>query len=345
MKVEPIRRACGMIAVLMLTASPAHAPLYAQEVCIRILEQDSTLNNLVDPAGYRTAPLGTLGGVQVFGSGPQDVIFIPGLGFGGEVIEDYANIHALDFTTYAVTLAGFGGTAAPPSPPDTVSFGEQPWTEAAIAAIERLMDSAHIERPILMGHWLTGTQIALRLALRHPDKVRAIVIVSGAACFVASDTSRFPMHPPLAFRARATDEYMAPKWFKTVTRETWDDNNFLPGDYAVNPVRGLRLWRQAASPLLHVWVRYLCEFNVQDISLALDSLVVPTLLLMPGLEGNYADPRNDYMRSYCRASWEASAPGNARITMKTVPDARVFIWLDQPDRFDQEVAAFLAELK
>jgi hypothetical protein len=38
-------------------------------------------------------------------------------------------------------------------------------------------------------------------------------------------------------------------------RETWDDNNFLPGDYAVNPILGLRLWREAASPQVHVWIR------------------------------------------------------------------------------------------
>jgi pimeloyl-ACP methyl ester carboxylesterase len=306
--------------------------------------QDSTLNNLVDPPGYEPALLGDLGAVQKIGIGPQNVIFIPGLGFGGNVFSDFMTRHASEFTTYAVTLPGFGGSKAPPSPPDSVSFGEQTWTNATIRAVEELIEVEGIVDPVIIGHWLTGTQIALHLALRHPDEIKAVVLVAGSACFIAGDTTKFPAHPELAFRAMAIDQHMAPNWFKTVTRQTWDDNNFLPGDYATNPVRGLRLWREAAEPLLHVWVRYLCEFFSQDVSLMLDRLSVPTLLLKPGMEGNFVEPGNNYMRSYCHISWEASAPKNDRIRKVIIPESRVFMWFDQPDKFDNEVTAFLSDL-
>lgn len=313
----------------------------AQETCQRILVQDSTLDNLHTPAGYQTVRLGSLGGVQKFGHGPQAVLFVPGLGFGGSVIADFAARHADQFTIYAVTLPGFDGTSAPPTPEDSVSFGAQTWTEAALTAIDSLMVADRLDRPLVIGHWLTGTQIALRLAMRHPEKIRGVIIVAGSACYVPTDTSQFPPHPALANRIAAIDRYMAPKWFKTVTRETWDDNNFLPQDYAVNPIMGLRLWREAAEPKLHVWVRYLCEFYAQDVSLELDSLKVPTLLLQPGLEGLYIDGGVDYMTAFCVTGWQASAATCPNLTTVTIPQSRVFIWRDQPERFDQAVLSFV----
>ena len=333
--------ACLVFTLMALFLSP---PVFSQGTCERIMVQDSTLNNLIDPEGYRTGILGELGRVDTYGNGPQAVVFIAGLGFDGDVIEEYALDHADQFTFYAVTLPGFGDTPAPPAPTDDVSFGQLPWTNAAAEAVERLIDSAGIEEPIMMGHWLTGTQIALWMGLKYPDRVKGIIIASGSGCFVATDTTKFPAHPPLAMRVSSIDTYMVPKWFKTVTRETWDDNNFLPGDYAVNPIRGLRLWREAAEPRLHVWVRYLCEFYAQDVTLQLDNLKVPTLLLRPGLEGNFVDNGMDYMTAYCRTSWEASLKTSKTITEKTIPNSRAFIWFDQPEEFDRVVSEFVSGL-
>lgn len=330
----------SIMAAFISMATPA----LGQQTCERILIQDSTWNNLIDPPGYKTGTLGELGRVDKVGHGAQAVILIPGFGFSGGIFKDFMIAHDSDYTMYAVTLAGFGGTAAPPCPSESTSFGEQTWTNGAVTAIGKLIENEKIAKPILVGHWIGGTQIALRLAFRHPDKIKAVILPSGSACFVATDTTRMKPHPPQDFRVKVTDQYMAPKWFKTVTRETWDDNNYLPGDYAVNPILGLRLWREAASPLLHVWVRYLNEFNAQDISLQLDSLTVPTLLLMPGLEDLFYQPGQNYMQGYCHTSWAASTPTHKSITSVTVPNSRVCMWLDQPEKFNEEVGRFLAGL-
>ncbi|MEW5701458.1 MAG: hypothetical protein AB1792_04430, partial [Candidatus Zixiibacteriota bacterium] len=127
-----------------------------------------------------------------------------------------------------------------------------------------------------------------------------------------------------------------------VTRETWDDNNFLPQDYAVNPVRALRLWREAARPPLHVWVRYLCEFNSQELCPTLDSLTVPTLVLKPGLEGLWYEAGQNYMRdTYCQASWDGCGTDNPMLTIKTIPDSRVCMWFDQPVKVNAVIDSFL----
>jgi pimeloyl-ACP methyl ester carboxylesterase len=316
-----------------------------QETCSRIMIQDPALNNLVDPPGSETAAPGTLGGVLREGTGERTMILVPGLGFGGGVFTEFMAAHAADYRMLAVTLPGFGGTAAPASPPETTSFGEQTWTTAALGALERLMDAEGLEDAVVVGHWIGGTQIALRLAMARPHRVAAVVLLAGSARMTTTDPERAAWISTPERRLVSVDKYMAPLWFKTVTRETWDDNNFLPSDYAVDPVRGLRLWREAASPKLHVWVRYLCEYNAQDICAQLGGLTVPTLLLEPGLEGAAHDPENDYMRSFCHDSWDGCLGGDAPFTRRVIPNSRACLWFDRPAEVGGAIAEFLAGLE
>ncbi len=335
---EGCQRGIVTACLILLVWTPI---LQGQQSCRRIMKQDSTLNNLVDPPGYKTAKLGTIGGVVCVGTGVQAMILIPGLGFGGSIFGEFMEGLSDQYRMYAVTLPGFGGTSAPPCPSEKTSFGEQSWTNAALGAIEKLIEEEGIQNPIIVGHWLTGTQIALRLAMTHPDKVKAVVILAGAARMLFTDTTYNKYVTTPEKRVASIDNYSAPRWFKTVTRETWDDNNFLPGDYAVNPVRGLRLWREAASPPLHVWVRYLCEFNAQDISVEMDKLAVPTLILEPGIESNFHDPGQDYMELFCHKSWEGSTENNPKITVKTISISRACLWFDQPEEVNKAVVDFV----
>ena len=308
----------------------------------RRLDQDPTLNNLAHADGYETGVLGELGRVDKVGAGPKDMIFIAGAGFGAEIWDSFMATRTETHTMYAVTLAGFGDTVAPAMPEAGTSYGDQTWTHAAKEGIQRLIAQERLQRPIVVGHWLTATQVALRVALDNPDKVSAVIIISGIA-------KSLPRHGPgadtpqsLRAQVEFIDTIMAPRWFKTVTRDTWDDNNFYPGDYARHPVRALQLWRMAASPTLPVWIRYLCEAWAQDVTLELDRLRVPMLLLMPGFDADFwFVPEQDYMRAYTQGTWDGIEELNELITVHTVPDTRVFIMDDQPELLDQAIEAFL----
>jgi pimeloyl-ACP methyl ester carboxylesterase len=331
-----------MMAGLIASASQVRG----QETCPRILVQDSTLNNLVDPPGYVPSTLGTLGGVIRMGTGSQPVILIPGLGFGGGVFRELMDALGPErYRMYAVTLPGFGGTAAPPCPSETTSLGEQTWTNGAFAAIERLVKEENIQHPIVVGHWLTGTQLAVRYALAHPSDVKAVVLLAGAPRQFITDSAYAKYYSTPERRVAAVDNYLAPRWFKTVTRETWDDNNFLPQDYAVDPVRGLRLWREAASPDLHVWIRYLCEFNAQDLTTEMHKVSVPTLLLKPGLEGLGQGSLNYMKDTYCHTSWGRSLEANPMITATTIARSRACLWFDQPKVVTESIATFLTGIE
>lgn len=335
-------RRLGVAALCILGAVLSTAlPAAAQE---KRLEQDPTLNNLVHAAGYETGVLGELGDVRKVGEGPQDMILIAGAGFGGDIWEGFMASRAEDFTMYAVTLPGFGGTAAPPMPPANTSYGEQTWTMGAVKGVERLIVEQRLEQPIVVGHWITATQVALQLALRNPEKVAAVVIVSGVAGATPAytpDGERVSLEQMIT----GVDERMAPQWFKTVTRDTWDDNNFYPHDYARHPVRALQLWRMAAEPPLPVWVRYLCELWAQDSTIGLDQLETPVLLLQPGFDEDFwFEPEQDYMRGYTHGTWDGVEQISEQVTARVIPDARVFIMDDQPEALDRALDEFLGRI-
>lgn len=329
--------AVAMAALLGIATGVAGQPVP------RILAQDPTLDNLVDPPGYQTAEVGTLGAVTTVGSGPGTMVLVPGFGFGGDVFGPITEGRESAYTMYEVTLAGFGGTAAPSAPAPGTSFGDQTWTNGATSAVEKLLVERDLRDVVLVGHWLGGTQIALQLAHRQPSRVRAVILLSGSPRWVPAAPA--PVRDvPLDARVTSVDTGAAPTWFKTVTRETWDDNNFLPGDYAENPILGLLLWREAARPPLHGWVRYLCEFLAQDATLELDGLDVPMLVLHPGLERLYHEKDNNYVDAYARRSWGETLSRVPTVTVDTIPDTRIVMWYDRPDAVNEAIDAFLSGL-
>jgi pimeloyl-ACP methyl ester carboxylesterase len=327
----------------------ALAPLFqsaAQETCKRLMTQDTSLNNLIDPPGYETCQPTTLGGVIKSGIGDRTMILIPGLGFGGQVFDDLTSAYADKFRTYAVTLPGFGGTPAHPCPPESTSFSAQTWTNSALAGIEKLIADEHLQNIVVVGHWLVGTQLAARLAINHPEKVSAVVLLTGAPLAnFATDTNYAKYYDTYEKRIATMDKFMGARWFKFVTQETWDDNNFFPTDYAVHPVMGLRLWREAARPPLHVWIRYLCEFESQELTRDIGRLKVPTLILNPGYEGLWYDGSNNYMvNTFGSKGWGSSLDGMANVEMKTIPNSRACMWVDQPKAVQEAMSSFLDRL-
>ena len=306
-------------------------------------DQDPKLNNLVHDEGYVTAPLGTLGRVTEMGSGDRDMILIAGAGFGGEIYESFMKSRTADYRMFAVTLPGFGGTAAPPMPAEGTSYGEQTWTRSAMQGIEALIAEKKMTRPILVTHLRTSTQIALTMALKDPDKFEAVVLIAGMPRFTSTNPATSPDPTSVEQRVQMVDKGFAPQWFKTVTRDTWDDNNYLPGDYAQHPLRALQLWRQAAEPPLPVLIRYLCEFWAQDITEGLDELRVPTLLLQPGLDEDlYIPTGRNYMKAFFQDSWDGvDEASGGLLSIRKIENSRAFIMDDQPEALNEAVNGFL----
>jgi pimeloyl-ACP methyl ester carboxylesterase len=329
-------RDVGVLALLM--AYPAMAPAQT-----RSMAQDSSLDNLQHAGGVKTAAVGTLGNVRELGDGPRKMLLIPGLGFGDDVWTEFMDRHRSNYTMYAITLPGFGETPPLPMPPAGSRYAETPWTRSTISAVEKLLDQEHIDRVTIVAHWALASQIALRLALDHPDRVAAVVLISGVLKVYYEVSAGMLTWSPEQ-RAQFV-EGMAQRWFKTVTRRTWDDNNFMSYDYAINPRRGLFLWREAQSPSLPVWIRYLLEFYSFDLTPNLKELRVPTLVVQPGFDDPdyYVETGGNYMRNLCLDSWRGAAETSDRLQFVTIPKSRLFIMYDQPEELDRVVGRFLQQ--
>jgi hypothetical protein len=107
----------------------------------RSTAQDPALDNLRHAPGTVTTAPDALGAVRRVGTGARTLILIPGLGFGDGIWTEFMDRHAADYTMFAVTLPGFGGTDPWPMPADGESFAKRPWMGYAGRAIERLMDA------------------------------------------------------------------------------------------------------------------------------------------------------------------------------------------------------------
>ncbi len=299
-----------------------------------VFEQDSTLDNLHHSGTYATAPLGTLGGVVRRGTGPVDVLIIPGWGFGAETFERFMRDNASRYRMVAVTLPGFAGTPAPPMPPAGTSYGDATWTRAAADAVVRVIASERLRKPVVLGHFIVGTQLALRLALDHPELVGGVVVVGGEPMrFVTSrrdSTGKTPM--PREERVSGVDAFMAPRWFKTVTKKTWLANNYAQPQYARDSVRAAELWTKSADVPLPVMIRYLCEYYAMDLRDDLARLSVETRVLVPDFSpAILADPKQSYVKQLFWDSWEAVRAINPRIHIERVAGSRIFVADDRPD--------------
>lgn len=328
----------GALAVAL--AVVASTPLAAQA---RRMAQDSTLDNLRHASGTVTVPWGTLGRVTRTGAGDRAMILIAGMGFGDGTWTEFMERRKADYTMYAVTLPGFGGTAPLPMPASQARYADADWTRSAVAGVLALMDRERLTRVTLVAHWAIATQVALQVALEAPDRVQAVVLVAGAirATFPAQASSR-------TWTADQRSQYaeaMAARWFRTVTRDTWDDNNYMPYDYAVNPRRGLFIWREAQAPSLPVWIRYLLEFYAVDLGPRLADLRVPVLVVHPDFDdpAYHVEQGINYMKGFTVDGW-AGVTG-PRLQQVTVPGSRLFIMYDQPDELNRVVDQFLASIE
>lgn len=317
-----------VILIGALLAAPEAAP--AQQESEEEPKQEPSLNNLVHGEGYETAPLGELGRIERRGSGPVDLILVAGAGFGASAYGDFMEAYGDKFTMYAVTLPGFDGTLAPAMPNGESSYADATWTRTAGRGIVDLIESRGLENPIGLGHMYPGGQIAVRMAASHSD------LIGGAAVVGAEAARIFRPEDPMSPEERATyvDRGLAPKWFKTVTRDTWENGTLPPETLTRDGDAAERLWKNSIDDPLPVQIRYLCEFLASDVRRLFPKVRAPMLVVRPGFSKGFRQRHQDLsLETWYVDSWTGAERKNERINVRTVKDARIFIWKDRPERF------------
>ncbi len=294
--------------------------------------QDPEHNNLEHPEGYMTAPLGSLGQVVVRGQGEIPVVLVAGLGFGWRVFEGLIEAHQDEYRFYAVSLAGYGGSSAPPMPGTGTSFGERTWLAGAQQGVAAIIDREGLDRPIVVAFYSDAANVVTHLALDSPERVGGLLIMSAAA--------RFPIPGANGSRGANLDRF-AEQWFKTVTEIMWPSGMFPPEVYANETDVAEKAWWEVLEPSLPISIRYTVETWADDLVPRLSDLAPPVTILSPGFDEEFmAGTNGELMRSRFYAGWEEGIEAGARIDHRIVPGARFLIWEDQPE----SVAAALTSL-
>jgi pimeloyl-ACP methyl ester carboxylesterase len=231
-------------------------------------------------------------------------------------------------------------------PAPGTSYGDQTWTRAATEAVVRLIREKKLDRPVLVGHFINGTQVAMRVGIDHPEMVRAVVLLAGTPRYEpVKATPYWPKNLTLEQKVKATDQFSAPRWFKTVTRDTWVKGNFVAADYSTDSLLGRRFADRANAPPLPVLVRYLCEFHASDLWPDLDRLQPPLLVIQPAFtEGLRADTTRSYLRGYFDEPWRGRLEGRPRTATLAVDRAGILVMEDQAALVDRRIAEFVDRL-
>lgn len=306
--------------------------------------QDSTINNLVHIPGYKTSEWGVIPEYIKMGDGEKTLILIPGWGFDASVFEDFMEVNKNNYTMYAITIPGFGKTNAPTMPDSTVSYGEQSWNKGVIEGVLKLIEKEKLEKPIVVGHFVLGTQLALRLAVDYPEKFGGVIILGGVAKFIGIFKGE-EKDVPLSTLIKAADTYSAPIWFKHVTREFWNDGNYLPEIYSLDSTKGISLWNQVAEIPIPVMVRYLCEYIASDLKAELDRIKCPALILRAMFNDSVLqNPTNNYVNPQFIKTWNDASARNQLIKVVDVQHSASFVWKDKPQEVYKEINDFLSKL-
>ncbi|HET9328505.1 MAG TPA: alpha/beta hydrolase [Candidatus Eisenbacteria bacterium] len=326
-----------MLAIALVAGACSGSTAQAQA------PQDSTLDNLAHDAGYVTAAPGKLGAVVERGKGPIDMVLVSGFGLGASAFESFMRRNEARYHMLAVTLPGFEGTAAPPMPPAGTSYGEQTWTRAAVEAVAALIRERKLKRPVLVGHYLNGTQVATEVAARHPDLSRALILLAGTALYEPTRPSRFwPRGLTVEKRTAMVDQFLAPRWFKTVTRQTWVRGNFVATDFSVDSTLGRTFADRANAPPLPVLIRYLCEFHASDVRPSLSKSNQPLLLIEPTFTPALrADTTRAYLGSYFSEGWKGVFDERRRTQAMALDQSGILVMEDHAAEVDQAIAEFL----
>ena len=281
------------------------------------------------PAPSATMSVGTLT-VEKYGSGDPAVILIPGLACGSWVWDGTIRGLMQNHTVYAVTLAGFDGTA-----PTTGQM-----LDKADASIQQLIDSEHLVNPIIVGHSLGGF-LAIRFAEEHSAELARIVAVDG-----------LPVFPTMAQMSPEQRIANAKQLFEPLRTQT--PEQFAAGEesFVSGLVSDQRVAAQvsmlAAKSDANATAEYGEEMFAADLRPGLGSVRVPMLEIVP-IPKDLPPGFPDYMRTMTPEElspsfigyYTALFPGATTVQMVPILYARHFAMLDQPDAFYEALSSFI----
>lgn len=259
--------------------------------------------------------------VRTEGSGP-DVVLIPGLNSSPRTWA--STVAALPgYRYHLVQVAGFAGQPA---------GGNKEGNVAAPVAddIARYIREANLKQPAVIGHSMGGT-IGMMLASRHPDSLSRLMVVDMVpflGTFFAGPGATPARVEAVADGVAAGMRSAAPEERRKRANDT------IAGMVNTEAMREGAI-QDSMSSDPDVSIRAYRELIVTNLIPELPKIGVPMTVL-------YIQPKNVPLPAeQFDAVYKAGYAPVKNLTLKRIPDSAHFIMWDQPQRFQQEVKAFL----
>jgi pimeloyl-ACP methyl ester carboxylesterase len=263
--------------------------------------------------------------VERHGSRGRPLILIPGLASGSWVWQDTIRAFASDHAVYVLTLPGFDGRAP---------AGPAPFATAR-AAVEELIASRHLEKPVIVGHSLGGI-LALAVAEDKPALVGGIVSIDGLPVMPGTEDLAPEQRAQFAERTRAQIGKQPPALFAQQQQAYMRTIGVL--DMAQADALA-RLTARSDPASVGSWA---ADVLTLDLRPGLKAIQAPVLAIVPYLDLDSAQQgltpagKADYYR--------ALMEGTPKLQVATVAPARHFAMFDQPQAVIAAIRTFLATL-
>jgi pimeloyl-ACP methyl ester carboxylesterase len=314
------------------------------------------LHQLVNDSGAKTpvgsTPLGNLGAVEKRGRGPIPLILIADIRTDWSLYRNFMDRNAERYTMYAVTLPGYGGAPAPPRP-ETLDLKSTPWWDGAEKGVVNLIEKNRLNKPVVIG-MAASSYLATRLAVNHPDKIRAAVVIGGSvyAAFRSLANPDYPATPeerPDVLMKQPDAIGMISEFLPALTpsRESAEARikalapaqitQFAAAVREIERARALAVDDAVSSdPRAY---RYNLERFASDLTGPLKNLKVP-LLAIPAIH----DDNSPGQGGPAPSQWHEAKMKYPAIPLTVAPfeNTRTYVTEDAPQELDRAIESFLA---
>ncbi len=256
--------------------------------------------------------------VEVMGQGP-DVILIPGFASSREVWRPLARRLSASHRVHLVQLAGFAG--------EPWAHGDGPFVQPAVDELARY--AATLNRPAVIGHSMGGLS-GLLLAQQRPEAVSRVMSVDSLPFFSAmfgpqvTPQTAQPFADQAAVSILSADEAA----FRVQQQQTAVGMMRNEAGRAAMVEWSMASDRQAMASAIR-------EVMTIDARPGLAAMTTPVWAIYA------SDANGGAPAALADAVWSREYAALPGATLKRVDDARHFIMIDQPERLNALIDAFL----
>lgn len=231
-------------------------------------------------------------------------------------------------------MAGFDGT---PPPARMTGLLDQ-----AEASLLKMIRQRHLDRPVLIGHSVGGT-LAIRFAEKHSDLLSGVVAVDGLPVFPSMSAMTAEQRAASVEKIRAGMASATHGQFKA------EQVRYMQFVGVRDPALGERCGALQGRSDAKVVAEVAAEDFLDDARPGLKQIKVPLLEISPYNADDFkraaAMSKQPLITEQAKADmYKQLLAGTPNVRVVSIADARHFAMLDQPARFHEVLANFIADL-